>query len=583
MKRFLGILLIALGLIGLFAQPVRALDTNNFRITSYVVDMKLGRNSDNRSTLLTKETIIAQFPDYDQNHGLERVLVLDYNKHTTKLAITSVTDAGNTPLPYSITNGVMRIGSADTYVHGSKTYVITYTQQDVTRFYADTDRDEFYWDVIGGNWQVPIDSAAVHLTVDNTLRAALSGNAACYKGAYNSTTSCSVNETESGYMATASGLQAGQGVTVAIGFHKGTFVDYAPSLFDRVKTVWLVLQFIGFLLLFPLIPILALRQQRRMNRKKELDVAPVEYLPPGDASVLTSAKLLQGAKGAMTAQLLDLAVRHYVQIRELSPKSLFKPADYDIKIVKDVSGLRWEEQEYLRDAFKMLPPVGESLKLSALRKDTTYGMRTAATDKALTKRIRGEYGLRALDTAEQKRLRLGALILFGIGVVTLSPVLWWILAAVLFGLSFACWRLTDKGLALRRYLDGLQEYVKMAEVDRIKLLQSPEGAEKVAEVVDGADTAQRITLYERVLPYAVLFGLEKQWNAQLGQYYETTGTQPEWYAGQSGVFNAAIFSAAMSDFSSAGNYASSSSADSGGSGGGGFSGGGGGGGGGGGW
>ena len=35
--------------------------------------------------------------------------------------------------------------------------------------------------------------------------------------------------------------------------------------------------------------------------------------------------------------------------------------------------------------------------------------------------------------------------------------------------------LTDKGLALRRYLAGLKMYIEVAETERLKMLQSPEG------------------------------------------------------------------------------------------------------------
>ena len=115
------------------------------------------------------------------------------------------------------------------------------------------------------------------------------------------------------------------------------------------------------------------------------------------------------------------------------------------------------------------------------------------------------------------------------------------------------------------------------------MLQSPESVEKVQTVAgDPINMTQLVKLYERVLPYAVLFGQEKEWNKRLGAFYEQTGTQPEWYSGM-GVYNAAAFSSAMSGLTTATNYASSSSSSSGGSSGGGSSGGGGGGGGGGGW
>lgn len=141
--------------------------------------------------------------------------------------------------------------------------------------------------------------------------------------------------------------------------------------------------------------------------------------------------------------------------------------------------------------------------------------------------------------------------------------------------------LSVKGRELLDYLKGLELYIKIAEEDRIKVLQSPQGAEKTP--VDINDSTKIVRLYERVLPYAVLFNNEKEWSKSLGKFYEQQGTSPDWYVGTS-AFNAALFSSSLSSFlSSASSYSSPSSSSSGGSIGGGSSGGGGGGGGGGGW
>lgn len=581
MKRFFGVVFVIAAAISMWVQPVRALDTNNFRITSYVVDMKLGRDSQNRSTLETKETITAQFPDYDQNHGLERAFVTSYDGHTTKLSVLSVTDGSGRALRYSMQNGVMRIGDANTYVHGTQTYTIDYVQRDVTRYYANTSHDEFYWDIIGTDWQVPIDAAELHLTIDDMLPPYLTGDTACYSGAYNSSTSCTISPTGAGFTASAYNLRANEGMTVAVGFQRGAFVAYQRSFAEKVLLVWGVAQAILLVAVIIGVGVIIWRYYKRMNRTKEIFPAPVEYIPPA-RSVMASAQIMLSPKAVTTAQLLDLAVRHYVKIYETKQRTVFKPTQYTIEIVADTKDLWPEEREWLEIAFRGNIAVGERLDLSSLHNDTAYQARMQSAGEQLKQRIRGEYGLRARDTAQQSRFRYQALAVFIVGLILLSPVIW-IMAGVLFGLSFACWRLTDKGLDLRRYLEGLKEYIKMAEVDRIKMLQSPEGAEKVARIIQGTEEAQLIKLYERVLPYAVLFGLESEWNKQLGRYYEMTSTQPDWFAGQNGLFNAAVFTSAMSSFSTANNYASSVSSSSGGSTGGGFSGGGGGGGGGGGW
>ena len=114
----------------------------------------------------------------------------------------------------------------------------------------------------------------------------------------------------------------------------------------------------------------------------------------------------------------------------------------------------------------------------------------------------------------------------------------------------------------------------LGEQERLQVLQSPQGADKTP--VDISDTAQIVRLYERVLPYAVLFGLEKEWAKVLEVHYGETGASPSWYHGTS-AFNAAMLGSAISGFSSSAvsSFAPpSSSSGSGFSSGGGFSGGG---------
>ncbi|MET0725549.1 MAG: DUF2207 domain-containing protein, partial [Leifsonia sp.] len=135
--------------------------------------------------------------------------------------------------------------------------------------------------------------------------------------------------------------------------------------------------------------------------------------------------------------------------------------------------------------------------------------------------------------------------------------------------------LEAKGAELRDHLRGLDEYIRLAEADRIRYLQSPQGAERTPIATD--DREQLLRLNERLLPWAVLFGREKQWTAELGRYYEENGTQPGWYVGGQ-PFNAAVFASSVASVTSS--ASSSYSAASGGSGGGASSGGGGGGGGG---
>lgn len=580
MKKFIfGVLV--LGAAVFLGYPASALDTNNFSINEFKVDMTLGRDGDNRSTLSTTETITAVFPDFDQNHGLERVLVKEYDGHKTSLRLESVKDKSGNDLKYSFEDGVLRIGSADVYVHGENSYVIKYLQRDVTKYFEDTGRDEFYWDVVGLDWGVVRQDVTVNLSIDQSLADSLTGDTACYQGVDGSAAGCHLGKDGMNFMTYADRLEPREGMTIALGFNPGTFAPYQKSLIDRFLEIWGVVQIALVAVGTGIVAWLVTVWTRATTRTKEKGTIVPEYLPPKNASVTTSARVMSSTNSVMTAQLLDLAVRHYIKIYEASPKGIFKSAEYEVEVIKDPSDLKWEEQELLRDTFGSSPSVGQRLNLKELQNNMSYFRRTLNNDKDLDKLIRGEYGLKTKNDALEGRFRKIAIALLVGAVLLLSPWLL-IISMIAFALSFSNWTLTDEGLGLIRYLDGLKMYIKVAEEERIRMLQSPEGAEKVASVTNGTDGAQLVKLYERVLPYAVLFGQEKQWNTQLGKYYETSGTQPDWYSGQT-AFNAAAFSSAMNSFSSANNYASSASSSSGGSGGGGSAGGGGGGGGGGGW
>ena len=584
MKRFiLGILIAGSLLVG-SGQAALAAQTDNFTITKFDAEYSLGRDRENRSTLAATWRITANFPP-NQNHGIAPIFVKNYDGHPTSFSIKSVTDEQGTSLKHSWNGNELRIGDKDTYVRGEKTYIIKFTQRDVTKHYKDTGRDEFYWDVIGNEWRVPMENVRVSMKIDRSLQASQRGELFCYVGRYGSTKRCDVSGDKGETVTNVSRLNRREGITMAVGFNSGTFAGYQESLIERLIKIWAMVQIPASILAVILMIWCSWRYRRLFGRKNELKPIPPEYLPPNQASVLASAYILKKydalmVKGsAKVAQMLDLAVRHYIKLYEVKKASFLRSAQYEIEIVKDLKELRPEESEVVRDMFgSSMPSPGQRLNLKKLQNSMSYAARTRDDDRNLKNLVCGKYGLCEQKPANKRAVQRWALEIGIIGILLLSPLLLAV-AAILFALSFG-WSLTDEGLALRRYLAGLKMYIGAAETERLRMLQSPEGAEKVK--VDASDEKQLVKLYERVLPYAVLFGQEKEWSAQLGKYYEQAGEQPDWYSGQ-GAFNAAAFAAGMNSLSSVASSASDYSSTSGGSTGGGFVGGGGGGGGGGGW
>ena len=579
---FIGVTVVASTL--LFANSAQAA-VNDFEITNYDMTLELGRDSEQRSTLTTTETIAANFSMINQNRGIERAIPTSYDGHSTSLEIESVTDESGNAISYTTYdnsgNTIVRVGDKDVYVQGLKTYVLKYTQRDVTRYYADTDKDEFYWDLNGTAWRVPIRQFSATIKLSPTIESAYT-QSSCYTGVAGSNDICQLTKEGAVFRVSALELGPGENVTVALGFSPETFAQYQKTFWERILPLWVGLIFVTGIAGMGVLVWAIARYSKQSNRTNEMGTIVPEYLPPRDQSVTTAAEVIDSPRAVLAAQLIDFAVRHYIKIYETKEKTFWSNADYTLEIVKDISTLKDEERELLSDLYSGSTAVGAKLDMKKLQNNTALYTRMQDNPGKLKKLVREDYELRAKVASKTGWFNRVALTLLMLGLVTFSPFLL-IYALIIWIMGTTLWPLTDKGLRLRRYLEGLKLYIGVAEVERLRMLQSPDGAEKVGKVSE-SDAGQLVKLYERVLPYAILFGQEKEWGQRLGDYYESTGDSPSWYGGTNGaVFNAAVLTSAIGNFSTSAAYTSASSSSTGGSGGGGSSGGGGGGGGGGGW
>ena len=77
--------------------------------------------------------------------------------------------------------------------------------------------------------------------------------------------------------------------------------------------------------------------------------------------------------------------------------------------------------------------------------------------------------------------------------------------------------LTLAGGIHKTYLEGIREYLRLAEEDRLRAAQSPQTADLVSSGrrpygdAPNAPGDSIVNVYERLLPYAVLFGMERDW------------------------------------------------------------------------
>jgi uncharacterized membrane protein YgcG len=576
--------------------PLARADVDDFTFDSFDADMVLSRSPDGHAALEVTETIVARFPDEDQNKGIIRVIPDDYDGVPLHTEVVSVTDGSGSAVPYEVEQSrreVRVLTGDDTYVRGVQTYVISYTQRDTIRAFMNTNADEFYRGINGTDAAQPFGEVTSRLTVDAELAdAALDGAASCYEGPRGSTTRCDISASGGEgvpltWSARAGALGPGENMTIAVGFVRGTFVpgevyrtpleqfsvDNAPLLGGvSLGTVGLGAAGVAA----------ALVARRRGRDAAGRGVTVPEYGPPDDVDVLEGAELVQRGRAGVPAAILDTAIAGHLRIIDDPVDS--KKLILELVDAEDPTPLR---RGILNAVFGADAQPGARVTLGPQSQDVAIALQALPKAAAAELRRRGwteppRHGRSALAVG----LSIGAFI---VAIATLivaaagtSPA-WWQVAAVpatvvagILTFVFLRYRdrVTDAGAPARDHLRGLRDYLALAEADRLRVLQSPEGAER--RPVDAGDPTQVLHLYERLLPWAVVWGVEKEWAEALDTHVRETGDDLRWYGGSHG-FSTAAFASTFSSLQSASAPAASSGSSggfSGGSFGGGFSGGG---------
>lgn len=555
-------------------------DTSDFSFSLFAGEYFLSRDDAGHSTLRTVETFVAEFPDFDQNRGIIRAIPNDYDGVPLNTTVESVTDAAGAPVNFESadTGGFTELAlGTDEFVQGSQTYVITYTQQNVVRAFADTNDDELYWDTNGTGFDQPFGTVAARVHVDPSIAEFLTGNNACYTGAQGDSGDCEIvqeadpDAAPAGQMLTAEAADLGPGenLTVAIGFTEGTFVqvpaDYQPESNGQPGFTSPIGSFpfvlIGVALLGGVFALA--RFFVRVREPKGRGTIIAQYSVPAGYNLLEAADLIGRPSAAMAAQIVSFAVRGNVRILDYPVTD--GGGDFTLQLLT-AAGVDDQEHAVLAALFPGLQG-GAVCELGVADNTLAQGLAAAGKDATRRNIARGWRARPALTRARiGLLLGLGAVFVAVFGVLNLvdPPAVWWFPllvvagAAVIVGIVAARrpMLLTEAGVERRDFLTGMKVYLNLAEADRFRMLQSPEGALRVtvpsavpaqnptgvvppnavpAGAGDGpaTDTVELVKLYEKLLPYAVLWGIEREWAAELSVYYEQEALQPGWFVSQS--------------------------------------------------
>lgn len=499
------------------------------KILEFKSDIKV--NSD--ATIDIVESITYEPPQGVNKHGILWRIPVTYSvfafRRPTQLNVKEVKyyPVSN---PESVTrdrysrsseNGwtILKIGDPSRYIDGTQIYTIDYTLKYSGILYEE-DHDEVYLNIIGPGWDMPIENASATLSFPEEILEVI-----CFSGEDESVEQNCDTDYEGNVLNVKpkDTLAPFEGYTVAVKLPVGSIENTTGEQVFKV-----LLANIGILLPIPVgIYLFGFALKKYKNRKLTIKA---QFNPTEDMDCLSSSILLKNSYNTknISALLIELAQRGYYKIKE------YKKNKYElIKLEKDINEL----PQHLKILPEAIFAYGETVPLSKLT--NFYSTASRAYTQSVTYLDENEYFSKA-----RKNKRALFFVLSIVGGIFLIPTLMFfillssvgtylgLLLSLLLLLIFAIKMdtKTEKGNQLYHFLLGLRLYIDTAEKHRIKFHNDPR---KYREI------------FERLLPYAMIFGLEKKWAKQFENVYTTP---PSWYEGDFTTFNTLLLANSLSSF-----------------------------------
>ena len=489
-------------------------------------------------TALVSEKISLVF--VGQWHGIHRTIPVEYpgphgTNYTLFVDVKSVTDESGNRLKYESSKSGdfrdLKIYIPDA-VDATRVVNIDYSVRNGVRFFDNY--DEFYWNVTGNDWPVPIDHASAFVTLPEKAAGGLRAQA--FTGGYGSKASDATSEVSGAdvHFETTNPLRMRGGMTIDIYIPKD--VLHEPS--SLTKFGW----FLGsnpivFLPLVTLAVMFGLWHTVGRDPDPGESVAPM-YEPPKGISPAEAGTLISDTihPRDITSTIVDLAVRGYIKIEEkVDTILIFHHKDYIFHLLKPRaqwgSDLAPHERVMLENIFE----DGSETRLSSLKNRFYTAIPVVRQDIVLELKQKGMY---TLDPESANGYSIVAALAIGLAVVAvqllgwmnlfnsiplvivsglISAVIWWLFARAMTAKTLL-------GARTRVHILGFEEFMNRVDADRIKRMPP--------------DT------FEKFLPYAMAFGVEHHWAQAFAGIVKDP---PSWYAGSgTGLgFNAILFSSAM--------------------------------------
>jgi len=535
---FLGAFIIGIG----FTGPVYAADEH---VESFHSDIAIQQNSQ----VAVKETVKYYFPapkhgifrDIPVSYSVKNVgsLTGSYNVYLQVLSVNIQKDDGTLlAVPYEKSqndgNLHLQIGDPNQEVSGSVTYVIDYLAQRAITFSPkdNANQDEFYWNVTGNGWEVPITEATaeVHFPADIDSNTWKFG---CYTGELGSQgAECLFEASGRSSVEYRSKweLPAKSGLTIVAGFPKDTVIQ--PTASENIALALRYNLLIYFFLLVPLVTFIALFVVwflKGRDPQGKGTIVPF-YGPPDNLTPVEVGTLFDERADLkdISSCIIDFAVRGYIKIKEVAKPAtlgiLKHQPDYEIQLLRADDAIPESERKIFQAVFVPESKLNRLVKLSDLQ-NTFPAQLNDIKAGAYADLVKNGYFPRSPERVRNTYLFAGAIVAFlgiiifvnDLGLIAGGSLLLTGGMIALFGLFMP--RKTLKGVNAYEKILGLKEYMTVAEADRIKFHNAP---------------AKRPEHFEKLLPYAMVLGVEQEWARQFEGIYRQP---PAWYEGSGSSLN----------------------------------------------
>lgn len=475
-----------------------------------------------------------------QFNGIWRTIPVNYpgpngSNYSLFLKVESVTDDDGKALRYEVTREgdykkikIYVPGAVDT----SRVVLITYSIPNAVRWFDD--HDEFYWNVTGNDWPVPIDHASAVVAFPDKTAGSLKAQA--FTGVYGShDTEATANVVgPRAEFETTNPLVMRGGLTIDIFVPKGMLSE--PSALTRA--FWFLKS--NIVLLVPLwvfAVMFTVWWFKGRDPDPDKSVAP-QYEPPANISPAEAGTLIDDSLDPrdITSTLVDLAVRGYLKIEQTEKPGLFSHhKDYDFHLLKDRYHWTNDLAPFERVVLENMFWGGQLTSLSSLKNRFYTAIPVIKDDIFSSLRRKGMYFLDPQSAAGYSFLGLiviaiplvllqwsGRINFFesvplAIGAAIVSAVIFFLFARIMTAKTLL-------GARTRIHILGFQEFMNRVDADRIKRLPP--------------DT------FEKYLPYAMALGVEAAWAKAFAGIVKEP---PSWYAGPytPGLWNPMLFTTDM--------------------------------------